>query len=60
MLREFVDAANKWGIKICYYLNVAADGYMTHVAKYDSEEFIRRQVGMVHEVLTMPVAAPAT
>ena len=26
VLREFVDAANKWGIKICYYLNVQDDG----------------------------------
>ena len=52
VLREFVDAANKWGIRICYYLNVQNDGYQTMVAKASSEEFIRRQVGMIHEVLT--------
>lgn len=50
-LREFVTAANKWGIKICYYLNIAADGYMTEVAKYDGAEFQRRQIGMLTEVL---------
>lgn len=52
VLREFADAANRWGIKICYYLNVQADGYQTKVAKATPEEFIQRQIGMVHEVLT--------
>eukprot|EP01065_Artemidia_motanka_P032943 TRINITY_DN39921_c0_g1_i1.p1 TRINITY_DN39921_c0_g1~~TRINITY_DN39921_c0_g1_i1.p1 ORF type:complete len:524 (+),score=162.30 TRINITY_DN39921_c0_g1_i1:65-1573(+) len=51
VLREFADAANKWGVKICYYLNVQNDGYMTSVAKYSPAEFIKRQVGMVSEVL---------
>jgi len=44
VLREFVDAANRWGIAICYYLNVQDDGYMTWVANYTGKEFIRRQV----------------
>jgi alpha-L-fucosidase len=52
VLREFADAANKWGIKISYYLNVQNDGYMVDVAKYDGPEFIRRQVGMIKEVLS--------
>ena len=52
VLREFVDAANRWGIKICYYLNVQDDGYMVSVAKMNASEFIRNQVGMVREVLT--------
>ena len=52
VLREFADAANRWGIKISYYLNVACDHYATIVEKITPEEFIRRQVGMVHEVLT--------
>ena len=51
VLREFADAANKWGIKIAYYLNVQSDGYSTLVAKVDGPEFIRRQVGMIKEVL---------
>ena len=52
VLREFADAANKWGIRIGYYLNVQDDGYMNLVANYSCTEFVRRQVGMVHEVLT--------
>jgi len=52
VLREFADAANKWGIGISYYLNVQDDGYMMRVANYSNEEFIRRQIGMVTEVLT--------
>lgn len=46
VLREFADAANKWGIKISYYLNVQNDGFMTFKANYSSAEFIRRQVCM--------------
>lgn len=52
VLREFADAANRWGINICYYLNVQDDGYQNFVAKATPEEFISRQIGMVHEVLT--------
>jgi alpha-L-fucosidase len=52
VLREFADAANKWGIRIGYYLNVQDDGYMNSVANYSCAEFARRQVGMVTEVLT--------
>ena len=28
VLRQFADAANRWGIGICYYLNVQDDGYV--------------------------------
>lgn len=28
VLREFADAANEWGIKICYYSNPRDDGYL--------------------------------
>lgn len=52
VMRAFADAANRWGIKICYYLNVQKDGYMTQVAKYSPEKFIDQQVGMLTEVLT--------
>ena len=52
VLRQFADSANRWGIKIGYYLNVQNDGYMVDVAKFDGPEFIRRQVGMVTEVIT--------
>ncbi len=53
ILREFSDAANRWGVKIGYYLNVADDGYEVKIANLTPEEFIVSQVGMVHEVLTM-------
>eukprot|EP01083_Nonionella_stella_P020491 56812_1 len=52
VLREFVDSARKWGIHICYYLNVQADGYLTRVANVTGKDFIDRKVGMIHEVLT--------
>lgn len=52
VLREFADAANRWGIKICYYLNVASDGYETRVAKVGGPTFIAQQQGMLREVLT--------
>ena len=52
VLREFADAANRWGVKICYYLNVAADGYETLVNKDTPEQFIARQQGMLREVLS--------
>jgi len=52
VLREFSDAANRWNIKIGYYLNVQDDGYMNLVAKSSCADFTRRQVGMVREVLT--------
>ena len=52
VLREFADAANKWGIGISYYLNVQDDGYMVSIMKNNCSDFTRRQVGMVTEVLT--------
>ena len=52
VLREFADAANRWGVKICYYLNVASDGFETKVAKVDGPTFIKQQQGMLREVLT--------
>ena len=42
----------RWGIGICYYLNVADDGYLVSVANVTADEMIKREVGMVHEVLT--------
>jgi len=52
VLREFADAANRWGIKICYYINPVDDGYLTSVANTSVEEYTRRQLGMLTEVLT--------
>jgi len=52
VLREFADAANRWGIKICYYLNVADDGYENLVNKVSPKRFMETQLGMLNEVLT--------
>ena len=52
VLRDFADAANRWGIKICYYLNLQCDGYQTKVAKATPQQFIARQLGKLREVLT--------
>lgn len=51
VLRDFADSANRWGIGICYYLNVAANGYLTEVAQYTGDAFIAAEVGMIREVL---------
>ena len=37
--------------RICYYLNVQADGYQALVANLSGDAFIEAQVGMVKEVL---------
>ena len=54
VLREFADAANRWGIKICYYLQVADDGWgMYHrQPKYTAESFLAASLGKLREVLT--------
>jgi alpha-L-fucosidase len=52
VLREFADAANRWNVSICYYLNVACDHYQTTVQKYTPKQFIDAQIGMLREVLT--------
>ena len=51
VLRQFADAANRWGIGICYYLNVQDDGYLVSVENVTADEMIAREVGMVGEVL---------
>ena len=44
VLKEFVDAAHRWDVNICYYCNPAADGYLAEVEKVSADEFITRQV----------------
>ena len=39
-------------LQISYYLNVQSDGYLALVAKVGGAEFIRRQIGMLKELLT--------
>ena len=43
VLRRFVDAANRWGIGICYYLNVQHNGYFVDVEKIEPREMLRRE-----------------
>lgn len=54
VLREFADAANRWGIKICYYLQAADDGWgMYHrEPKYTATTFLETTLGKLREVLT--------
>eukprot|EP01045_Picozoa_sp_COSAG04_P022242 COSAG04_NODE_2485_length_4031_cov_206.589522_1_plen_280_part_00 len=54
VLREFADAANRHGIKICYYLQVADDGWgMRHrVPNYTASTFLEASLGKLREVLT--------
>jgi hypothetical protein len=52
ILREFVQSARKWGIKICYYINPMTDGYLVNVANVSKEQFEAKQKGMMREVLT--------
>lgn len=54
VLREFADAANRWGIKICYYLQAADDGWgMYHrEPKYTAATFLETTLGKLREVLT--------
>ena len=51
VLRAFADSANKWGIKICYYLNVQCNHYSTKVENLKPAAFIEREVAMLEEVL---------
>ena len=50
VLREFVDAARRWGINICYYCNVMADGYLTKVANVSGAVFAEKQVGFPADI----------
>jgi alpha-L-fucosidase len=52
VLREFADAANRWNVSICYYLNVACDHYQTLVQRLTPAAFTESQIGMLREVLT--------
>lgn len=51
VLRQFTDAANRAGIKICYYCNPEDDGYLSYVEKVDTATYIEKQLGMITELL---------
>lgn len=51
VLKEFVASAKRWGIKVCYYMNPLTDGYLTQVEGVDAQEYARRELGMLTELL---------
>ena len=51
VLREFADAARRWGIRICYYANPRDDGFLAQHGGVDAAEFEARQLGMLSELL---------
>jgi alpha-L-fucosidase len=51
VVRLFADAANRWGIKICYYCNPLDDGHMAQKDGVDAAEFQTRQLGMLKELM---------
>ena len=52
VLRQFADAANRWGIKICYYLNVQDNGFLVDIERTDADTMIGREIGMLREVIS--------
>ena len=51
VLRQFADAANRWGIKICYYCNPRDDGYLAKWGDVTPAEFEEKQLGMLKELM---------
>lgn len=51
VLKKFVASAKKWGINVCYYINPMTDGFLTQLEGVDEEEYMRRQKGMLTELL---------
>ena len=51
VVRQFADAANRWGIKICYYCNPRDDGYLARWGNVSPDEFQARQLGMLTELM---------
>ena len=51
VLKEFVAAAKRWNIAVCYYINPLDDGYLAEIANVSAPEFEARQKGMLTELL---------
>jgi len=51
ILKEFVQSAKKWGIKVCYYNNPMTDGFLTQVARLNEEQYMAAQKGILTELL---------
>jgi alpha-L-fucosidase len=52
ILKEFVASAKRWNVKVCYYVNPMTDGYLTQIGEVDATEYIRREHGMLTELLS--------
>eukprot|EP00035_Acanthoeca_spectabilis_P019488 m.426235 g.426235 ORF g.426235 m.426235 type:complete len:476 (-) comp16862_c0_seq31:140-1567(-) len=51
-LKQFVAAAKRWNIKVCYYFNPLDDGYLAQVANVTAETFMAKEKGMLTELLS--------
>jgi len=52
VVAQFVASCNKYGVKPCYYMGPNANGYLSNELKLSADEFVRRQLGMLTELLT--------
>ena len=51
-MEQFVASCKKYGVKPCYYMGPNANGWLTNHEKYDAEQFVEAQRGMLTELLT--------
>lgn len=52
IVKDFVASCKKYKVRPCFYIGPNANGYFTQVAKYDADQFVKAQMGMITEVLT--------
>ena len=49
---QFIASCKKFGIQPCYYMGPNANGWLSNHEKVSANEFVRRQLGMLEELLT--------
>ncbi len=49
---QFIASCKKYNIKPCYYMGPNANGWLSNHEKVSADEFVRRQLGMLEELLT--------
>jgi alpha-L-fucosidase len=52
VVAQFVQSCKRYGIKPCYYMGPNANGWLSNHKKVSASEFVRRQLGMLEELLT--------
>ena len=52
VVAQFIHSCKKYGIKPCYYMGPNANGWLSNHEKVSASEFVRRQLGMLEELLT--------